>query len=169
MDVIVKTLPLDLFLKHVTFETKVLTKLFEGRTINKHKQIVKFEEFTFNRTISFSFIFNNLQCAGCGRHANNVKFFRPGENSPHIAVGFYCNNTRFTIDHIVPKANGGQNCNSNYQTLCETCNTMKGTKSDSSFKRKVKRVNNIKFTWDENFKPFTWFEETIFNLILRMK
>jgi 5-methylcytosine-specific restriction endonuclease McrA len=34
----------------------------------------------------------------------------------------------FTKDHIVPKAKGGQNFLSNYQTMCMPCNTEKGSK-----------------------------------------
>lgn len=35
--------------------------------------------------------------------------------------------TRLTIDHIIPRALGGTNDIDNLQTLCEECNTQKGT------------------------------------------
>lgn len=34
--------------------------------------------------------------------------------------------TNLTLDHIVPMSRGGANRKSNLQTLCETCNTVKG-------------------------------------------
>ena len=39
----------------------------------------------------------------------------------------YCSNLATTLDHIIPKCNGGQNLQSNLVGACERCNRAKGT------------------------------------------
>lgn len=45
-----------------------------------------------------------------------------------------------TIDHIIPKARGGDGSFSNLQCACETCNTMKHSLTENEFFRKVLAV-----------------------------
>lgn len=74
-----------------------------------------------------------LKCVRCGCRANkcflettfqqnnfaNFHFYRIKEGKPELL---------FTIDHIIPKALGGKNEISNYQTMCHFCNKKKGSK-----------------------------------------
>jgi 5-methylcytosine-specific restriction enzyme A len=57
---------------------------------------------------------NNYQCQSCGQTF--------GE-------------TKLSIDHIIPLAQGGSNDISNLQTLCLTCNQKKKHHFDPRFKR----------------------------------
>lgn len=43
-----------------------------------------------------------------------------------------------TIDHIVPKKKGGADHQSNYQLLCQACNSTKGTRSQAEFLARLK-------------------------------
>ena len=42
-----------------------------------------------------------------------------------------------TRDHIVPKAKGGTDDDSNLQSLCHACNSAKGDKDNEAFRREV--------------------------------
>ena len=44
------------------------------------------------------------------------------------SCGVTAAHARLEVDHIVPVASGGRNDLANLQTLCETCNSGKGSK-----------------------------------------
>ena len=46
----------------------------------------------------------------------------------------------FDLDHKNPVSRGGTNRKSNFQLLCRTCNTRKGSLTDREFRRKYKGV-----------------------------
>lgn len=46
---------------------------------------------------------------------------------------------RLVTDHIVPKSEGGQDEDSNFQTLCERCHSVKTATQDDGFGRKGNR------------------------------
>ena len=47
--------------------------------------------------------------------------------------------SKLTCDHIQPRAFGGKNTYTNLQTLCERCNSLKGTKNIKYLKKKNTR------------------------------
>ncbi len=73
-------------------------------------------------------------CACCGIEASFLaaersktsKYKRSHINMYGIKEG---REILFTKDHIVPKSKGGSNSLDNYQTLCQECNSRKGTKT----------------------------------------
>ena len=82
----------------------------------------------------------------------------------------YCgctNKMALTVDHIVPKARGGGDEDSNLQITCWICNQLKGTLTDKEFKKyykamqdlhalcKVKFVfpNNLPLKFNEHYYP----------------
>ncbi|MYH56659.1 MAG: HNH endonuclease, partial [Boseongicola sp. SB0675_bin_26] len=45
----------------------------------------------------------------------------------------------FSVDHVVPRAKGGNDHMDNLQLLCTACNSSKGTLSQDAFMAKLKR------------------------------
>jgi hypothetical protein len=56
---------------------------------------------------------SEMCCAYCGRKMNYIKG----------------HSYQFTVDHIIPKSNGGTNCDLNRLPCCRTCNSMKADNS----------------------------------------
>ena len=50
----------------------------------------------------------------------------------------------FDVDHVIPKAHGGQDVLENYQLLCVGCHRYKGTLSDEEHTAKLKKMKIIK-------------------------
>lgn len=61
-------------------------------------------------------------CAYCGRKMNTIKG----------------HSYQFTVDHIIPKSNGGTNSPLNRLPCCRTCNTMK---ADNSLEYFLTQIN----------------------------
>ncbi len=59
---------------------------------------------------------DNWRCVACGQRADN--------------------NVILHIDHILPRSKGGKDEISNFQTLCETCNTGKSNKDDTDLRNR---------------------------------
>lgn len=86
-----------------------------------------------DRYIVFS---QSLICPCCGLHASffakerhiNFKTKQPLSESYHFnlyGINSEGQEVMFTKDHIIPKAKGGLNSISNYQTMCKVCNELK--------------------------------------------
>ena len=81
----------------------------------------------------------SLTCVKCGRVGNimSLDSFKSTSQEPSAHINLYCQEgDKFylmTKDHIVPKAKGGKDCVSNYQTMCEICNAHKGSNQDRQF------------------------------------
>lgn len=77
------------------------------------------------------FVFrSNRKCVACGLEGEVMRLERhPFDKSPHF--NFYAlQNDKLilmTKDHIHAKSNGGEDCLSNYQTMCCVCNNLKGS------------------------------------------
>lgn len=91
----------------------------------------------------------STQCCFCGiqgqffrkeRHIN--KKGEPLTESFHFnlyAIDSDGQEVLMTKDHIHPKARGGRNSLSNYQTACATCNELKSASKNSTFVKKIKK------------------------------
>lgn len=88
---------------------------------------------------------------------------------PYQCVFYSKKGSFLTVDHIIPKAKGGENSIDNYQILCNHCNARKSNKlikTVASFDSKYQpAILDLTLFYDENFKPFTKFELFMFKLI----
>lgn len=71
-----------------------------------------------------------VACVRCGIQGTEIRL-EEWSNGGGIHLDFYGYNQNghrvmMTIDHIVPKSKGGPNELSNYQPMCEPCNSKKG-------------------------------------------
>lgn len=68
-------------------------------------------------------------CQGCGVMAREVPMNYDGRSALYAANGDY-----LVVDHIVPRSAGGTNAIDNLQTLCDRCNSVKGSTIDKERK-----------------------------------
>lgn len=54
-----------------------------------------------------------------------------------------------TVDHIVPRSNGGDNKRTNKMPACRGCNSSKGTKALQSWRESKEMVNPFLFALDQ--------------------
>lgn len=77
------------------------------------------------------FIFReNMACVACGIKGEIMLLEQhPHDKNPHFNLYAIDGNKLIlmTKDHIHPKAYGGEDIHSNYQTMCITCNNLKGS------------------------------------------
>lgn len=79
---------------------------------------------------------NSLRCVSCGKVGNLcsvTEMYDVKSNLTTYHFNLYHENykrklTLFTKDHIIPKSKGGKTHESNLQTMCKRCNTLKGNK-----------------------------------------
>ena len=76
------------------------------------------------------FIFrDSLKCVACGLEGSRMILeLNPNHGSPHFNL-YAEENGRLVLmtkDHVQPKAFGGEDRHSNYQTMCSICNNLKG-------------------------------------------
>lgn len=68
-------------------------------------------------------------------------------NKVMVKYGFQCqfcgSKNELTIDHILPRSEGGSDDIKNLRCLCKTCNNQKGNKLEMSLWEKIKYVLNI--------------------------
>jgi hypothetical protein len=76
------------------------------------------------------FIFREcMNCVACGLQGTRMLLeCHPSDRSPHFNLYGEEDGKLIlmTKDHIHPKAFGGEDCHSNYQTMCIICNNLKG-------------------------------------------
>jgi 5-methylcytosine-specific restriction endonuclease McrA len=79
------------------------------------------------------FIFReSLKCVSCGIEGTQMILeLNPNHKSPHFNLYAVENGklVLMTKDHVTPKAFGGEDRHSNYQTMCCICNNLKGSAS----------------------------------------
>lgn len=73
---------------------------------------------------------DDFTCQGCGWRPPDEAI--PADYDGRYCIGFWPNPSAeriLEIDHILPRAAGGQNILSNLQALCEPCNRRKGART----------------------------------------
>ena len=103
-----------------------------GSSSYRHKKRI-YEEFDGFKVKTWSqrydLFLQNTTCVACGLKANCYILERENAsdtwhfNLYHVSEDG--KETLFTKDHIIPASKGGRNVLSNYQTMCERCNTKK--------------------------------------------
>lgn len=93
-----------------------------------------------NRSVSIRrmqcFAVKGVECVRCGIKGSEIRLeeWRNG-GGVHLDLYAYApqgHRVLMTLDHIVPKSLGGPNELSNYQPMCEPCNSKKGATPESS-------------------------------------
>lgn len=78
----------------------------------------------------------SVKCAGCGLEGRYFKYNR----SQGLRLVGVVNGEReryFSSDHIVPKSKGGSGNLLNRQTMCDTCNSLKGNQTPRNYYEKA--------------------------------
>jgi len=86
----------------------------------------------------------SCKCVHCNRIGNMMSVTADSGNGGKHHFDLFCMEKNgvvlMTKDHIIPKSKKGRNKMSNYQTMCEPCNTKKGDTVESKrSKRRRKR------------------------------
>jgi len=82
----------------------------------------------------WTFFVNGISCVSCGITGEFFSLEKDVGNKdgpPHFnlyAIDDTGQPLLMTKDHIIPVSKGGRNTQSNFQTMCTTCNAMKGDK-----------------------------------------
>ena len=79
---------------------------------------------------------DKLKCVTCGAKATYFAVEKDPYQGETYHLNLYGINNEgqqilFTKDHITPKSKGGKNTQSNYQLMCNECNSIKGDGSES--------------------------------------
>lgn len=95
------------------------------------------------------FIFReSLKCAACGLEGSKMNLEQnPSDKSPHFNL-YSVENGRLVLmtkDHVQPKAYGGEDRHSNYQTMCAICNNLKGAANLT-----LDGIRQIRLVYNEN-------------------
>ena len=117
------------------------------------------------------FIFReSLQCAACGLvGCKMILEQHPSDKSPHFNL--YAEEdgklVMMTKDHVQPKAFGGEDRHSNYQTMCIICNNLKGAANITlQGIRELRRVYNENKDKLNRKQLFQLLQETKFKVAL---
>jgi hypothetical protein len=97
------------------------------------------------------FVFkNNCVCVACGLQGTKMILdINPGDHSPHFNL-YAEENGRLVLmtkDHIVAKSKGGTDELDNYQTMCCTCNNLKG-----AYDLGLEDVRELRVLWNNEEK-----------------
>jgi len=107
--------------------------------------------YTVRMDSSRYFVFkDNLRCVACGIEGTKMILEKQSASTaPHFNLYAEENgdNILMTKDHIVAKANGGENDHSNYQTMCSICNNLKGSAHIS-----LNSLRKLRKLYDDNKK-----------------
>lgn len=95
------------------------------------------------------FIFReSLKCAACGLEGSKMVLEQnPSDKSPHFNL-YSVENGRLVLmtkDHVQPRAFGGEDRHSNYQTMCAICNNLKGSANLT-----LDGIRQIRLLYNEN-------------------
>jgi len=111
------------------FDRQINQKLEEIAVMHaQHERLQKLmQELSLEMEAAYGRLYENARKSAnyeiSKTHLRQMIFSRDG-----WACRFCQKRTRLTIDHIVPVAKGGTSEPDNLQTLCQSCNSRKGTK-----------------------------------------
>lgn len=126
-----------------------------GMGINKDYQIDD-KIYTISMSSQRYFVFReNMSCVCCGLQGTKIYleyFPTDTQAKPHFNLYGEENGdlVLFTKDHIRAKSKGGKNKHSNYQTMCATCNSLKGCANISLI-----ALREIRKAFDDNKKKIS--------------
>ena len=106
--------------------SEVLSQVYRGKKVFEHNN----KKYHVNMNSQRYFVFKeNIFCVCCGIEGTKMFLeYHPSDMSPHFNLyGEHEGElVLMTKDHILAKACGGDDRHSNYQTMCLTCNNLKG-------------------------------------------
>lgn len=101
-------------------------------------KLVKFSEIRL-----LTYVRSGISCVICGLKGTYFAVDRDNGGKKELHLNLYgirdTNEIMITSDHILPKSKGGSNSVMNRQTMCVTCNSAKGNKSNEEFLKLVHR------------------------------
>lgn len=123
---VLKVAPLSLLKKLDHISDDIQSYVYDG---------VKFKYFP-QKALTFA---KSYKCIACGVQATEVRIERMNGcynkvyGKPHLNVYAVLNDYEvlMTVDHNVLKSKGGADSETNFNTMCETCNSMRGNKYDN--------------------------------------
>lgn len=80
------------------------------------------------------------------RKALKGKLYNDQEGYCNLCHTWFDDERHFDMDHIFPKAMGGQDWVDNFQLLCGSCNTIKGKKTQEEARARLVELRGIDFT-----------------------
>lgn len=118
---------------HTIDEIKELTKEVLFEPIKKKAKVVLDGDMIKGNSQRYQLFFTKgMKCVCCGIEGKYFAKERNAGSKDSYHLNLYGidkngNEMLITKDHIIPASKGGENHLSNYQTMCEKCNTLKGT------------------------------------------
>lgn len=110
------TIPVELVLPFIGISNRITVKGFHTEVRLKTN---------LHRLLPFK---NSLVCYGCGKVGEFFAVQRPKNQAGAWELNLYSSGCHLlTCDHLIPKSKGGENHPSNYGTLCQRCNSRKGS------------------------------------------
>jgi len=94
----------------------------------------------------------DLPIKNVSKPSKNIKHILYGKQEGHCTgCNIHFQIVNLTVDHIIPRAKGGQDTDKNLQLLCQRCNSIKGDRPMSFLKSRINEDNKSKAHTDFRF------------------